>query len=216
MTGDCLASTTTSANLRLGKTWSCQPSRRTVDGVVLLSLSYRVVHQCILTRAVRSTSGSSSYRITDSPAASLLSQLQSQLVCSCCCSSLQPVCNVFSPASPKSSSTTWSGHLSRHRVSCDKYPTVNSVLVVLFVKTMAAGYTGFVCPTSQPPSGMLPLQGVAGSIPFQALVFFTLYFQLLGFSNFVASALMSGFLFATAFGGLLGGWIGDKSAPSPL
>ncbi len=54
------------------------------------------------------------------------------------------------------------------------------------------------------------LQGVAGSIPFQALVFFTLYFQLLGFSNFAASALMSGFLFATAFGGLLGGWIGDK------
>ena len=60
---------------------------------------------------------------------------------------------------------------------------------------------------------MLALQGVAGSIPFQALVFFTLYFQLLGFSNFIASALMSGFLFATAFGGLLGGWIGDKSAP---
>lgn len=54
------------------------------------------------------------------------------------------------------------------------------------------------------------MQGVAGSIPFQALVFFTLYFQLLGFSNFAASALMSGFLFATAFGGLLGGWIGDK------
>ena len=62
-------------------------------------------------------------------------------------------------------------------------------------------------------SGKLVLQGVAGSIPFQALVFFTLYFQLLGFSNFVASALMSAFLFATAFGGLLGGWIGDKSAP---
>lgn len=61
--------------------------------------------------------------------------------------------------------------------------------------------------------GKLALQGVAGSIPFQALVFFTLYFQLLGFSNFIASALMSGFLFATAFGGLLGGWIGDKSAP---
>lgn len=60
--------------------------------------------------------------------------------------------------------------------------------------------------------GRHALQGVAGSIPFQALVFFTLYFQLLGFSNFIASALMSGFLFATAFGGLLGGWIGDKSA----
>lgn len=54
------------------------------------------------------------------------------------------------------------------------------------------------------------VQGIAGSIPFQALVFFTLYFQLLGFSNFAASALMSGFLVATAFGGLLGGWIGDK------
>ncbi len=63
---------------------------------------------------------------------------------------------------------------------------------------------------SQKRFSAFDLQGVAGSIPFQALVFFTLYFQLLGFSNFAASALMSGFLFATAFGGLLGGWIGDK------
>ncbi|DBA71660.1 TPA: hypothetical protein ACH3X2_001115 [Trebouxia sp. C0005] len=63
-----------------------------------------------------------------------------------------------------------------------------------------------------PSFAIIILQGVAGSIPFQALVFFTLYFQLLGFSNFAASALMSGFLFATAFGGLLGGWIGDKAA----
>lgn len=69
----------------------------------------------------------------------------------------------------------------------------------------------FVATHSSKQNAKDALQGVAGSIPFQALVFFTLYFQLLGFSNFAASALMSGFLFATAFGGLLGGWIGDKS-----
>lgn len=40
-------------------------------------------------------------------------------------------------------------------------------------------------------------QGIVGSIPWTALVFFTLYLQLLGMSDFAASVLMSLFLGST-------------------
>ena len=51
-----------------------------------------------------------------------------------------------------------------------------------------------------------------GTIPWNALVFLTLYFQLMGMSDFHASMLMSLFLGSVAFGGLLGGFIGDEAA----
>ena len=51
-----------------------------------------------------------------------------------------------------------------------------------------------------------------GTIPWNALVFLTLYMQLLGMSDAEASTLMSLFLGACALGGLLGGVIGDKAA----
>ena len=54
------------------------------------------------------------------------------------------------------------------------------------------------------------LQGIAGSIPFQAIAWLTTYYQLLGFSDGIAALLMFLFLFSTAFGGLLGGYIGDR------
>ncbi len=41
------------------------------------------------------------------------------------------------------------------------------------------------------------MQGIVGSIPWTALVFFTLYLQLLGMSDFAASVLMSLFLGST-------------------
>lgn len=44
------------------------------------------------------------------------------------------------------------------------------------------------------------------------MVFLTLYFQLLGMSDFAASLQMALLLGSTALGGLLGGWIGDKAA----
>lgn len=48
-----------------------------------------------------------------------------------------------------------------------------------------------------------------GSIPWSGMVFLTLYFQLLGMSDFAASLQTSLLLGSTAIGGLLGGWVGD-------
>lgn len=51
-----------------------------------------------------------------------------------------------------------------------------------------------------------------GSIPWNALLFFTLYLQLIGMSDFSASMLVSLFFGAVALGNLLGGWVGDRAA----
>ncbi|KAK9823402.1 hypothetical protein WJX72_002513 [[Myrmecia] bisecta] len=56
---------------------------------------------------------------------------------------------------------------------------------------------------------MIIVQGVVGSFPWNALVFFTFYLQLLGMSDIAASALMATFMAGTAMGGLIGGWLGD-------
>ena len=56
------------------------------------------------------------------------------------------------------------------------------------------------------------MQGILGSTPWNALVFLTLYFQLIGMSDFAASALMALFLGGTAVGGWVGGYVGDKAA----
>lgn len=53
------------------------------------------------------------------------------------------------------------------------------------------------------------MQGIVGSMPWNGLVFFTLYLQLAGMSDFQASSLMALLLAATAMGGLLGGWVGE-------
>lgn len=65
---------------------------------------------------------------------------------------------------------------------------------------------------SVPTFGIIVLQGCVGSAPWSALVFLTLYFQLLGFSDLAASLLMAAFLAANAAGGLLGGLLGDAAA----
>lgn len=52
-------------------------------------------------------------------------------------------------------------------------------------------------------------QGVMGSTPWNAIVFFTLWLQLLGMSDFQASIIMSLFLLGCAVGNLLGGLLGD-------
>ena len=51
-----------------------------------------------------------------------------------------------------------------------------------------------------------------GSTPWNAIVFLTLYLQTFGMSDSAASILVSLFLGSTAFGGLLGGWLGDVAA----
>ena len=63
-----------------------------------------------------------------------------------------------------------------------------------------------------PPPHPSTLQGIVGSTPWNALVFLTLYFQLLGFSDAAASALMATLLGGTAAGALVGGWLGDRVA----
>lgn len=64
----------------------------------------------------------------------------------------------------------------------------------------------------RPWTQLLSAQGIVGSIPWSGMVFLTLYFQLLGMSDFAASLQMALLLGSTALGGLLGGWIGDKAA----
>ncbi|KAK9793504.1 hypothetical protein WJX73_009675 [Symbiochloris irregularis] len=63
-----------------------------------------------------------------------------------------------------------------------------------------------------PTFGIIVIQGIMGSVPWSALVYLTLYFQLLGMSNLQASILNSLFLAANALGALLGGFLGDRAA----
>jgi MFS family permease len=63
---------------------------------------------------------------------------------------------------------------------------------------------------------LIVVQGIVGSAPWNALVWNTLYLQLLGFTDFQASLIASLFLAGTALGGLIGGILGDwASKKSP-
>ncbi|GAB4813864.1 hypothetical protein N2152v2_000910 [Parachlorella kessleri] len=55
-------------------------------------------------------------------------------------------------------------------------------------------------------------QGIVGSTPWQAMVMFTVWLQLLGFSDLEASSLMAIFSLGCAVGGLVGGTLGDWAA----
>lgn len=63
-----------------------------------------------------------------------------------------------------------------------------------------------------PTFGIIVAQGIAGSVPWSAMAFLTLYLQLLGMSDAAASGLVALFLGGVALGGLLGGWVGDRAA----
>lgn len=56
--------------------------------------------------------------------------------------------------------------------------------------------------------GCWDLQGIVGTTPWNAMVFFTLWLQLLGFSDFTSSALMAIFAFGCAVGAFAGGLVG--------
>lgn len=58
------------------------------------------------------------------------------------------------------------------------------------------------------PDADLFEQGIVGSTPWNAMVFFTMWLQLMGFSDFAASSLMAIFACGCAFGAFLGGIIG--------
>jgi hypothetical protein len=57
-------------------------------------------------------------------------------------------------------------------------------------------------------------QGIVGTMPWNAIAFFTLWLQLLGFSDWHASVLTAAFYGATSAGAFLGGAIGDAAAVS--
>ena len=59
---------------------------------------------------------------------------------------------------------------------------------------------------------ILLLQGIVGSTPWNAMVFFTLWLQLLGFTDYSASVLMALFAGGCAIGSALGGYLGELSA----
>lgn len=52
------------------------------------------------------------------------------------------------------------------------------------------------------------LQGIVGSTPWNAMVFFTMWLQLMGFSDLMASLLMAVFACGCALGAFAGGLIG--------
>jgi hypothetical protein len=63
-----------------------------------------------------------------------------------------------------------------------------------------------------PTFQVIILQGILGSTPWNALVFLTVYLQLIGFSDFDAALINSFFLAGAALGGVLGGVVGDWAA----
>lgn len=52
-------------------------------------------------------------------------------------------------------------------------------------------------------------QGAVGSIPWKALLFMTMYLQTAGFSDGEAGFIMGAWLAGNAFGGMIGGYVGD-------
>ncbi|GAB2279715.1 hypothetical protein Dimus_014355 [Dionaea muscipula] len=57
---------------------------------------------------------------------------------------------------------------------------------------------------------VIVLQGLVGSLPWTAMVFFTLWFELIGFDHNNSAALLSFFASGAAMGGLLGGAVADR------
>ncbi|XP_010680908.2 uncharacterized protein LOC104895957 isoform X2 [Beta vulgaris subsp. vulgaris] len=57
---------------------------------------------------------------------------------------------------------------------------------------------------------VIVLQGLVGSLPWTAMVFFTMWFELIGFNHNASAALLSVFALGSSSGALLGGMIADR------
>ncbi|RWR95689.1 Major facilitator superfamily [Cinnamomum micranthum f. kanehirae] len=57
---------------------------------------------------------------------------------------------------------------------------------------------------------IIVLQGIVGSLPWTAMVFFTMWFELIGFNHNSSAALLSLFAIGCAMGSFLGGFIADQ------
>ncbi|KAL2607973.1 hypothetical protein R1flu_026546 [Riccia fluitans] len=58
---------------------------------------------------------------------------------------------------------------------------------------------------------IIVLQGIVGSLPWTAMVFFTMWLELIGFGHKGAASLMGIFSGGCAVGALFGGWMGDRA-----
>ena len=58
---------------------------------------------------------------------------------------------------------------------------------------------------------LIIIQGIAGTIPYNALLFAINYFEDIGFSSIVSGIIFAVIAVSTAIGTLFGGWIGDKA-----
>mmetsp|Transcript_99 Transcript_99/g.250 ORF Transcript_99/g.250 Transcript_99/m.250 type:complete len:784 (+) Transcript_99:252-2603(+) len=84
-----------------------------------------------------------------------------------------------------------------------------SSCIVSFCRLCAAELS-FLCSLMRTPSfAFIVLQGVFGSVPWNAMGFLTLYMQYCGLSDFLSSVAASCVLGAGAFGGMMGGILGD-------
>ncbi|PSC76554.1 MFS general substrate transporter [Micractinium conductrix] len=97
----------------------------------------------------------------------------------------------------------------RFKLEDPQYRQEPDVLAVVSARAMVADIASVL---AVPSFVVVVTQGVVGSTPWNALVFITLYLQLLGFSDFHSSLVAALFLFGTAFGAQLGGFIGDWAA----
>lgn len=58
---------------------------------------------------------------------------------------------------------------------------------------------------------IIVMQGLVGSLPWMAMVFFTMWLELIGFGHKAAASLMSIFSAGCAIGAVSGGWLGDRA-----
>ncbi|XP_024371232.1 uncharacterized protein [Physcomitrium patens] len=58
---------------------------------------------------------------------------------------------------------------------------------------------------------IIVMQGLVGSLPWTAMVFFTMWLELIGFGHKAAASLMSLFSAGCAIGAVSGGWLGDRA-----
>lgn len=65
---------------------------------------------------------------------------------------------------------------------------------------------------SIPSFKMVVLQGIVGTSPWNAILFLTMWLQLLGFTDATAAMIYASFAFGSGFGGYVGGVLGDYAA----
>ncbi|GAU16589.1 hypothetical protein TSUD_233410 [Trifolium subterraneum] len=82
----------------------------------------------------------------------------------------------------------------------------NASVTSIWRRSWAATKSVIKVPTFQ----IIVLQGIIGSLPWTAMVFFTMWFELIGFDNNTSATLLSLFAIGCAIGSFVGGSIADR------